>query len=51
MADQVYFSVLSSETVNLARPFALRLANNFRPFLLLIRERKPCLLARFLFEG
>ena len=35
----------SSETVNLARPLALRLARTLRPFLDAILSRNPCLLS------
>jgi hypothetical protein len=41
----------SSETVNLALPFARRDANTLRPFAVAILERKPCLFFLFLLEG
>jgi hypothetical protein len=46
-----YFGPFSSEVVNFQRPAARRRANTLRPFLVDIRSRKPCLLARFLLEG
>ncbi len=53
----VYFSVInyllaiSSETVSLFLPFALRLAKTLRPLGVDILSLKPCLLRLFLFEG
>jgi hypothetical protein len=41
----------SSETVRRFLPRALRAAIIFRPFLVLIRRRKPCLFLRLRFEG
>jgi hypothetical protein len=46
-----YFKRFSSDTVSLWRPFARRDANTRRPFLVLIRLRNPCLLARLRREG
>ena len=46
-----YFTLLSSETVSLALPLALRLAKVLRPFLLAILDLKPCLFDLFLLEG
>jgi hypothetical protein len=41
----------SSETVSFFLPWARRLASTLRPLAVAILERKPCLLALFLFEG
>jgi hypothetical protein len=41
-----YFNFLSSETVSLCLPFALRLANTLRPLAVSILLRKPCTLLR-----
>jgi hypothetical protein len=41
----------SSATLSLALPFALRDANTFRPFLVAIRLRNPCLFLLFLKDG
>jgi len=41
----------SSETVSFFLPRARRLARTLRPLAVAILERKPCLLALFLFEG
>lgn len=41
----------SSDTVNLALPFARRLANTLRPLAVAILERKPCLFFLLRFEG
>jgi hypothetical protein len=41
----------SSATVSLALPFALRDASTFRPFLVAIRLRNPCLFFLFLNDG
>lgn len=49
--DEDYFNRISSETVNRLRPFARRRASTFRPFLLLILSRKPCLFFLFLLDG
>jgi len=45
------FTVPSSETVSLLRPFFLRDANTLRPLAVAMRSRKPCLFFLFLFEG
>jgi hypothetical protein len=44
-------SSLSSETVSLFLPLALRLANTLRPFLVAILALKPCLLALLRLDG
>src|SRR3989338_2579767 len=41
----------SAETVSFLRPFARRRANTERPFFELMRERNPCVFARFRFFG
>ena len=46
-----FLPLYSSETVNLARPFARRAANTRRPFFVAILSRKPCLFFLFLLEG
>ena len=46
-----FLPLYSSDTVNLARPFARRAANTRRPFFVAILSRKPCLLFLFLLEG
>lgn len=46
-----YFRRLSSETLNFFLPRARRRASTFRPFLVAILERNPCLLARLRLEG
>jgi len=38
-------------TATRARPFARREANTLRPFLVAMRERKPCFLTRFFVLG
>lgn len=45
------YPLYSSETVNLALPFARRLANTLRPLAVAILERKPCLFFLFLLDG
>ena len=50
-SDQYYFNLDSSETVNLALPFALLLARTFLPFLVAILDLNPCLLTLFLLDG
>ena len=42
-----YFVLRVSLTVKFLRPFARRRASTLRPFLEAMRERNPCLLARF----
>ncbi len=49
--EKAYFKRISSETDILARPLARRRANIFRPFLLAMRARKPCLLTLFFLDG
>ena len=46
-----FLPLYSSDTVNLARPFARRAAKTRRPFLVAILSRKPCLFFLFLLEG
>ncbi len=46
-----FLPLMLSETVKRKRPFARRRAKSLRPFFVFIRERNPCLLARFLLEG
>lgn len=45
------YPLYSSETVNLALPFARRAANTRRPLAVSILERNPCLFFLFLFDG
>jgi hypothetical protein len=42
---------LSSETVNLFLPLALRLASTLRPFFVDMRALKPCLLTLLRLDG
>lgn len=42
---------LSSETLRRLRPFLRRSAKTLRPLAEAMRERNPCLLRRFLFDG
>lgn len=51
MSDKKDYPLYSSETVNLALPFARRAANTLRPFAVAILERKPCLFFLFRLEG
>ena len=46
-----FLPLYSSDTVNLARPFARRAAKTRRPFFVAILSRKPCLFFLFLLEG
>lgn len=46
-----YFGPRSSLTVSLCLPLARRRANTLRPLAVSMRERKPCLLTRFLLLG
>ena len=46
-----YLSSLSSDTVSLFLPLALRLASTLRPFLVAILALKPCLLALLRLDG
>jgi len=53
MADLImigYFGY-SSDTVNLALPFARRAAKTLRPLAVDILSRNPCLFFLFLFDG
>lgn len=45
------YPLYSSETVNLALPFARRAANTRRPLAVCILERNPCLFFLFLLDG
>ena len=45
--QRVYFVLRVSLTVRFLRPLARRRASTFRPFLEAMRERNPCLFARF----
>lgn len=49
--EYYFLPILSSETVNLLRPFARRRANTFRPLAVDILSLNPCLFLRFLLEG
>lgn len=49
MVDYLY--LVSSETVNFFRPFALRAAKTFRPLAVDILSLKPCLFLLFLTDG
>jgi hypothetical protein len=51
VCNYFFLPLYSSETVNLARPFARRAANTRRPFFVAILSRKPCLFFLFLLEG
>jgi hypothetical protein len=46
-----YLLAISSDTVNLFLPLALRLDNTLRPLAVDILSLNPCLLRLFLFEG
>ncbi len=47
----IYLLAISSETVSLFLPLALRLDNTLRPLAVDILSLKPCLLRLFVFEG
>jgi len=51
MSDKKDYPLYSSDTDNLALPFARRDANTLRPLAVAILERKPCLFFLFLLEG
>lgn len=46
-----YFTPFSSDTVSLYLPLALLLASTRLPFLVAMRDLKPCLFTLFLLEG
>ncbi len=51
MLELFYLLKISSETVNLFLPFALRLAKTFLPLAVDILSLNPCLFFLFLFDG
>ena len=50
-ATTCYLLAISSETVSLFLPFALRLDNTLRPLAVDILSLNPCLLRLFLLDG
>lgn len=51
MKKKTYLLAISSDTVNLFLPLALRLDNTLRPLAVDILSLNPCLLRLFLLEG
>lgn len=49
--NETDYPLYSSDTVNLALPFARRAANTLRPLAVAILERNPCLFFLFLLDG